>query len=113
MKKPPTAIDINRVLTFVANTNDEDEKFLGGLWIEKFYDYRDKYGEREPSGRIRATQAVKEKIAKPKSGSVIHLTGSRAASPATTAPLTITANDIPLVNAKSQKGTYYYFANSY
>ena len=105
LKKPPTAIDIDRVIQFVTNTKDEDEKFLGGLWLTKFYDYKDKYGERDPSQRIRSSQIAKENLLKPKSTSVIHLTGSRTTSPATV-PLPIDADDIPKSNAKTKNGTF-------
>ena len=49
----PTDEDINLVVQFVADTTDEEEKFLGGLWIQKFYSHRDKYGQRSSEQRIR------------------------------------------------------------
>ena len=57
--RPPSAVDINRVLKFVANSTNENEKLNGGKWLNKFYEYRDKYGEREPSQRSRKAIEVK------------------------------------------------------
>jgi hypothetical protein len=58
-KKPPSAVDINRVLEFIANSTAENEKLNGGKWLNKFYEYRDNYGEREPSQRSRKAIEVK------------------------------------------------------
>ena len=58
-KKPPSAVDINRVLEFITNSTAENEKLNGGKWLNKFYEYRDKYGEREPSQRSRKAIEVK------------------------------------------------------
>jgi hypothetical protein len=49
----PLDKDIDLVVKFVSDTNDEDENFLGGLWIKKFYDHRDKYGQRDVPQRPR------------------------------------------------------------
>ena len=58
-KKPPSAVDINRVLEFITNSTAENEKLNGGKWLNKFYEYRDKYGEREPSQRSRKAIELK------------------------------------------------------